>query len=220
MVSLIILLAPAIATVLLFRTPADQTGRIHKIALVATTICLLGAIWMWLTHDAGGERFQFMFRVSWIESMGLSFALGVDGISITMVLLTALVIWTGCFVSRSITDRVKEHYILLMALVTGVFGVFLSLDLFFLFFFYEMAVIPMYLLIGVWGSRAAQYSKEFATMKLTLYLTAGAVLALIGLLAIYNAVPGEKTFFIPDIIKAGIADGTQRLWFHCHNPAP
>lgn len=213
MTSLIILLAPAIATVLLFRTPAGQTERIHRIAFVATTICLLGAIWMWLTHDADAERFQFLFRISWIKSMGLSFALGVDGISITMVLLTALVIWTGCFVSRSITDRVKEHYILLMALVTGVFGVFLSLDLFFLFFFYEMAVIPMYLLIGVWGSRAAQYSKEFATMKLTLYLTAGAVLALIGLLAIYNAVPGDKTFFIPDIIERGIAAGTQRMWF-------
>jgi NADH-quinone oxidoreductase subunit M len=134
------------------------------------------------------------------------------------------VIWTGCYISRSITDRVKEHYILLLALVTGVFGVFLSLDLFFFYFFYEMAVIPMYLLIGVWGSRAQQYSKEYATMKLTLYLTAGAVVALVGLLAIYFLgaralwdqgllAEGSYTFDIRLLIQAKIASGLQIAWF-------
>jgi NADH-quinone oxidoreductase subunit M len=111
---------------------------------------------------------------------------------------------------------VREHYILLMALVVGVFGVFLSLDLFFFYFFYEMAVIPMYLLIGIWGSRAAQYSKEYATMKLTLYLTTGAVVALVGVLGLYYLGAqslGRATFDMRELAQARIAAADQRFWF-------
>ncbi|MHC4162970.1 MAG: NADH-quinone oxidoreductase subunit M, partial [Planctomycetota bacterium] len=172
MASLIVLLAPVVGCLRLFFMPerddADK-DRLRGTAILFTGISLLAALWMWLTYDTGGERFQFVTDVDWVPSLGIGFRIGADGVSIAMVVLTSIVIWTGCYISRSITDRVKEHYILLMALVTGVFGVFLSLDLFFFYFFYEMAVIPMYLLIGVWGSRAQQYSKEYATMKLTLY---------------------------------------------------
>ncbi|MHC4957382.1 MAG: proton-conducting transporter transmembrane domain-containing protein [Planctomycetota bacterium] len=215
MLSLVILLAPAVATVLLFMTKAEDTRRVHGIALLATTVSLIGSLLMWATYSApadGGERYQFVFDMDWIPSLGMGLRLGADGISIAMVVLTSFVIWAGCFVSQKITDRVKEHYILLMALVTGVYGVFLSLDLFFFYFFYEMAVIPMYLLIGVWGSRAAQYSKEYATMKLTLYLTAGAVLALVGLLAVYNASP-VQTFDIRVLAEQDFGEGFQVTWF-------
>ncbi len=160
MLSLIILLTPVVTTVLLFLCKAEDTRRIHRLAFVSTTITLVAALLMWVTHKTGVDapRFQDTVDLEWVPALGMGFRLGVDGISVIMVVLTAFVIWAGCFVSNSIKDRVKEHYILLMALVTGVFGVFLSLDLFFFYFFYEMAVIPMYLLIGVWGSRAAQYS--------------------------------------------------------------
>jgi hypothetical protein len=221
MASLIVLLAPVLGCLRLFFMPerddADK-DRIRGTAILFTGISLLSALWMWMTYDTGGERFQFVTDVDWVPSLGIGFRIGADGVSIAMVVLTSIVIWTGCYISRSITDRVKEHYILLLALVTGVFGVFLSLDLFFFYFFYEMAVIPMYLLIGVWGSRAQQYSKEYATMKLTLYLTAGAVVALVGLLAIYFIgarslwdqgllAEGSYTFDIRLLIQAKIASG-------------
>ena len=227
MASLIVLLAPVVGCLRLFFMPerddADK-DRIRGTAILFTGISLLSALWMWITYDTGGERFQFVTDVDWVPSLGIGFRIGADGVSIAMVVLTAVVIWTGCYISRSITDRVKEHYILLLALVTGVFGVFLSLDLFFFYFFYEMAVIPMYLLIGVWGSRAQQYSKEYATMKLTLYLTTGAVVALVGLLAVYFIgarslwdqgllAEGSYTFDIRMLIQSKIASGLQIVWF-------
>jgi len=211
MMSLIVLLAPVLGALHLFRVPPEQKVRIRKTAIFWTSISLVGAFWMFLGYDTGGERWQYVIDVPWVESLDLGFRLGVDGISLAMVLLTSFVIWAGCFVSWSIEDRVREHYILLMVLVTGVFGVFLSLDLFFFYFFYEMAVIPMYLLIGIWGSRAAQYSKQFATMKLTLYLTAGAVFALVGLLALYHA--GGQTFDMRKLQTTVLDLGFQKTWF-------
>jgi NADH-quinone oxidoreductase subunit M len=211
--SLVVLISPLAACLRMFflkeENDADK-DRIRRTATLATQLSLGAAILMWIFHEPDGERFQFLVDVPWVKSMNLAFILGVDGIGIAMVLLTSVVIWAGCYVSRSIQDRVKEHYILLMALVVGVFGVFLSLDLFFFYFFYEMAVIPMYLLIGVWGSRAAQYSKEYATMKLTLYLTAGAVFALVGLLAIYNQ---TGTFDMRELSGANLSADFQKTWF-------
>jgi len=213
-ISLLILLAPVVACVRMFFLPerddADK-ARIRRTAITATSVSLFFAVWMWLGYDPAGGRWQYVLDQPWVTSLGISFTLGVDGISVAMVLLTSIVIWAGCFVSAAIQDRVREHYILLMALVAGVFGVFLSLDLFFFYFFYEMAVIPMYLLIGVWGSRAAQYSKEYATMKLTLYLTAGAVVALVGIIALYFE--GGRTFDIRELAQVDFARGTQITWF-------
>jgi NADH-quinone oxidoreductase subunit M len=114
---------------------------------------------------------------------------GVDGISMTLLLLVGIVSFCGSLVSHEIHEREKEYYILFLALTSGISGTFCAMDMFFFYFFYEMAVIPMYLLIGMYGSLPAGKhgrTKEYATMKLTLYLTAGAVLALIGLLTIYT----------------------------------
>src|SRR5262245_66610917 len=101
---------------------------------------------------AGTHVFKHVIAFDWVPALGLQFKLGVDGIGVAMVLLTAITIFAGVCVSFSIRERVKEYYLNLIALVTGVFGVFTSLDLFFYYFFYELAVIPMYLLIGAWGS--------------------------------------------------------------------
>jgi NADH-quinone oxidoreductase subunit M len=220
----LVFLPPLLATLRLFLLPADRHAAIRRTCVLATSVSLFGALLMWLTYDTAGDKYQFVVDLPVSASLGVGFRLGADGISVAMTLLTAFVIFAGVFVSSSIRDRVKEHYILLMALVTGVFGVFLSLDLFFFYFFYEMAVIPMYLLIGVWGSRAAQYSKEYATMKLTLYLTAGAVLALVGLLAVYyqgsralwetNLLErGSYTFDLRLLEQARLPGGFQRAWF-------
>ena len=119
----------------------------------------------------------------------IALKLGVDGISALMVLLTGIVMFTGVLVSWNVTHRSKDFFILYFLLLSGVFGVFVSLDLFFLFFFYELAVLPMYLLIAVWGSssdfRTFVRTKEYGAMKLMLYLVAGSVLVWVALMAIF-----------------------------------
>src|SRR4029450_9689836 len=122
--------------------------------------------------------------------------------SLLMILLTSVIIFAGAFASWTVKERSQEFYALLLVLVTGVYGVFASLALFVLFLFYEIAVLPMYLLIGIWGSsgqvrpqgifgwafgRTGVGTKEYAAMKLTLYLLFGSAFILVGILALYVA---------------------------------
>ena len=115
--------------------------------------------------------------------------MGADGISLAMLILNGFVIFTGSMISWNIENRTKEYYVLLLLLVVGVYGVFMSLDLFLFFVFYELAVLPMYLLIGIWGSTR----KEYGAMKLTLYLMAGSAFIIVGMLAVYFG-SGLRTF--------------------------
>jgi len=177
----LIILAPAFTVLLLFVIPRKNVWALRWSAAGGAFATLALALYMFFAYDREGPAWQFTHVVPWVESLGISWNVGADGISVVMLLLTACVIFAGVLVSFRINDRVQEFYILLLALVTGVFGVFANRDMFFFYFSYELAVIPMYLLIGVWGST----NKEYATMKLTLYLTAGAVVALIGILIIY-----------------------------------
>ncbi len=117
----------------------------------------------------------------WIPSVGIEWHDGVDGISLALLVLTAIVFLTGVLVMWELEERVKEFFAFMTLLVTGVFGVFVSLDLFFFLFFYEVAVLPMYLLIAIWGSTR----KEYGAMKLTLYLLAGTALVVPAALALY-----------------------------------
>lgn len=132
-------------------------------------------------YDATRGGFQFLEQLDWVPQLGISYLLGVDGISLPLLVLNGFIIFTGALISWNINQRVKEYWVLLLLLATGVYGVFIALDLFLLFVFYELAVLPMYLLIGVWGSTR----KEYGAMKLTLFLMAGSAAALIGILAVY-----------------------------------
>jgi NADH-quinone oxidoreductase subunit M len=199
-----ILLTPMLAAVVLFLVPAARVNAIRAIGVVAAAITTVLAIWLFFVYDRQAAGFQFTSKVPWVPSLGIAYQVGVDGISVAMVLLTAIVFLAGALVSCSVQTRVKDFYILLAALVSGVFGVFVSLDLFFFYFFYELAVVPMYLLIGYWGSG----DKEYATMKLTLYLTAGAVVALIGLLLLYfSGLTPTPTFDLLELKRAVEATG-------------
>lgn len=223
---LAILLLPAAAVVAMFLVRGDKPKVIRGIAFTATLLGLLLAIFVTATFkglpDTGagtevaapGHVYKHVISVPWVPDLGLQFKLGVDGMGVAMVLLTALTIFTGTIVSFSIKERVKEYYINLLALVTGVFGVFTALDLFFYYFFYELAVIPMFLLIGNWGSTTRTQNRDYASMKLVLMLTTGAVLALVGLLAMY--VKGH-TFDMVAIERFGQQGGFsstfQHVWF-------
>ncbi len=193
------------ATLLIF-IPNSRPLLVRAIAALAAFIALAGSFYLLYAFDYQRGGFQFVERYLWAPNLGISFYLGVDGIGVPMVLSTSILIFAGIFVSWHIEDRAKEFYVFLLTLAAATVGVYISLDLFFLFFFYELSVIPMYLLIGVWGSHTKGYlestmglkkdspsfifnfaanSKEYAAMKLVLFLSVGAVVALMGILLIY-----------------------------------
>ncbi len=148
----------------------------------------------------------------WFPALNIRYAVGVDGISVAMICLTSLVIFAGVFASWEVEFLSREFFISLILLVSGVYGFFISLDLFTMFLFYELAVIPMYLLIGIWGSGP----KEYSAMKLTLMLMGGSALLLVGLLGLYfNSAPegGKYTFHILEIAEANIPIGMQKFLF-------
>jgi len=176
-----ILLLPAVALLLLFFVPGQRTSLIRSVANAGILLSSLLSVWVFSSynHTAGG--FQFIENVPWVPALGISYHLGVDGVNSVLVLLLGICSLAAVLLSASIKERVKEYYILLLLVVIGTYWAFLSLDIFFFYFAHEIATVPAFLLIAVWGSER----KEYGAMKLTLYLTAGASLALIGLLGLY-----------------------------------
>ncbi len=216
-----ILFAPFVGATALFFVRNKTVVR--AITLAASGASLAGAVYLLYAFDPGRGGFQFMESTVWSKELGITFLLGVDGVGAPMVLASALLMFCGVFVSWHIQDRLKEFYINLLVLGSATMGVYMSLDLFFLFFFYELSVIPMYLFIAIWGRHTKGYldmkgnplrdsvgfllnfnssSKEYAAMKLTLYLSLGAVVALLGLLMVY-ATSGLHTFNLIEIAEHG-----------------
>jgi len=216
---LIILFAPFAGAIALLFVSNKQALLVRVIAAAAAGISLLASFYLFFAYDPAKGGFQFVQRFEWSKELGIAFYLGVDGIGTPLVLASSILLFAGIFISWHIKDRTKEFYIFLLILAAATIGVFMSLDLFFLYFFYEMSVIPMYVLLGVWGSHTKGYldmtdpdglkkrdsvgfifnfaanSKEYAAMKLTLFLSVGAVVALMGILLIYKF-SGLNTFDI------------------------
>ncbi|WP_142784178.1 complex I subunit 4 family protein [Changchengzhania lutea] len=148
----------------------------------------------------------------WFKQFNIHYNIGVDGISVALLVLTSIVVLAGVFISWKMKDLPKEFFISLIVLSTGVYGFFISVDLFTMFVFYEIAVIPMYLLIGIWGSGP----KEYSAMKLTLMLMGASAVLLVGILGIYfnsNADGGALTFNILEIAQVNIPFEAQKLFF-------
>ncbi len=176
-----ILFAPLTGALVLFFIPKENVRALRAAALASVSASLFFALAAFALYDFHRGGYQFVDKFPWIPSLGIEYHVGVDGINLILVLLTALCSFTGVFVACSVKERVKEYLIFYLFLITGCFGVLTSLNVFFMYFFYETAVIPVFPLIGVWGSG----NKEYASMKLTLYLTLGAVVALLAIIAIY-----------------------------------
>lgn len=203
------ILTPFVACLVILLIPNERKTLMRVVAALASGITVVLSLWLCFRFDFTQGGIQFEERVDWLPQASISYHLGVDGVSITLVLLTALIIFTGVFASWTIEHRTKEFLSLLLFLVTGVFGVFVSLDLFFFFLFYEVAVLPMYLLIGIWGTGR----KEYSAMKLTLYLLLGSAFILVGMLAVYFLSP-TQTFDIIDLTKtARFTPEQQRILF-------
>lgn len=205
-----------VITVLVIMLVKD-TKQVRIVSAIGMGIQLLLAaylIYAYLSARNAGNNAEMLFMVDylWYEALNIHYTVGVDGISVAMIGLTAIVVFAGIFASWQVDFLPKEFFISLILLASGVFGFFISLDLFTMFLFYEVAVIPMYLLIGIWGSGP----KEYAAMKLTLMLMGGSALLLVGLLGIYtNSAPdgGALTFNLLEISKVHIPIQAQMMFF-------
>ncbi|GIK28655.1 MAG: NADH-quinone oxidoreductase subunit M [Chloroflexi bacterium] len=199
-----IIWVPIIAGVVILFIDAKQRDLVRGVAISAATIVLALSFLVFFTYNsqvqqvmdnqdlllqAGGsmmgtqmfvDGLAFVEHATWIESLGISYHLAVDGLSAPMVLLTGMVAVAGVLISWRIQDRIREFMAFFMLLVAGVYGVFIAVDMFVLFFFYELAIFPMYLLIAGWGWVKL---REYAAMKLTLYILIGSVVALVGVIA-------------------------------------
>ena len=175
--------------------PRNAKNAIRWTATIMSFISLGIALLLYLAYNPNGKTFQFVEQLNWVPQIGTSYFVGADGINLPMLILNGFIISTGCLISWNIEERVKEYFVLLLLLVVGVYGVFMSLDMFLLFVFYELAVLPMYLLIGIWGSTR----KEYGAMKLTLYLMGGSVFIIVGMLAVYFA--GGRTFNLLELAQ-------------------
>jgi NADH-quinone oxidoreductase subunit M len=205
----VIIFSPIVAALIILLMPAERKTEIRVIALMTAVFALALSLWVYLSYDQVAGGYQFVEKYNWMPQFGISLHLGVDGISTPLVLLTGVVMLTGVIISWGIEDRPREFFAFLFLLASGVFGVFVALDLFMLFFFYEIAVFPMYLLIAIWGWVK---TREYAAMKLTLYLFIGSVVALIGALAMYFE-SGLGTFDMTLLETANFSVEFQKIWF-------
>ncbi len=208
--SLLILLPLLTAVVILLMRNAAQVKWVALTGAALQFILAFALLFKFNQQRAGGDTAQMLFETqyNWFPSWNISFHLGVDGISIAMILLTAFVVIAGVLVSWNVTKMPKEFFFLLILLSLGAYGFFISLDLFILFFFLEIAVIPKYLLIGIWGSG----KKEYSANKLALMLMGGSALVLVGILGVYFS-GAERSFDLLRLSQINIPIQTQMICF-------
>ena len=200
--------APFVSALVIMFGARRRPTVVRWVAAAGASVSLVASIWVYWAYDRAAAGFQFREEIVLVPSLGISYLLAIDGMSALMALLTSIIIFAGVFAAWTIKQRNQEFYALLLILVTGVYGVFVTFDLFIFFLFYEIAVLPMYLLIGIWGSsgevrpqgifgwamsRTGVGTKEYAAMKLTLYLLFGSAFILVGILALYVAT-GSRSF--------------------------
>jgi len=167
---------------IVFLLKREQTRAIKAVATVAAGLTFFASVPLWFLYQPDGPQFQFVFKAPWIPSVGSSYHFGVDGISVLLILLTTLLSFISVYSSFSaIKHREKEYYVFLLVLETGMLGVFMSLDFILFYVFWEVMLVPMYFLIGVWGGPR----KLYAAIKFFLYTLFGSVLMLVGILALY-----------------------------------
>ena len=192
---------------------------IRTVMVTGSSALLLMSIaltFLYLDQRNAGATADMLFRadVLWYAPLHISYSVGVDGISVAMLLLSSIIVFTGTFASWRLQPLTKEYFLWFTLLSMGVFGFFISIDLFTMFMFYEIALIPMYLLIGVWGSGR----KEYAAMKLTLMLMGGSAFLLIGILGIYFG-SGATTMNIHSFCATMYMVSADLPWFRCTGSA-
>lgn len=214
----VITLSPIVAAVVILMLPKERGENARMLALATMLIGLILSLWVYVGYyqilpDVQGilweDTLRFVEEAAWIPRIGINYIMGVDGLSATLVLLTAIVGVGGTLISWSIDDRPREFFAFFMLLIAGVHGVFVAVDAFLLFFFYELAVLPMYVMIVIWGWKER---REYAAMKLTLYLLIGSFISFIAFLVLYFELP-DPTFDLRVWAEADFSFNVQVIWF-------
>ena len=192
---------------------ARNTNQVRGVMVTGASMLLMLSAYLTISYismrsNGATEEMLFTDSITWYAPLHICYSVGVDGISVVMLLLSSIIVFTGTFASWKLQPLTKEYFLWFTLLSTGVFGFFISTDLFTMFMFYEVALIPMYLLIGVWGSG----KKEYAAMKLTLMLMGGSAFLLIGILGIFYGAGGD-TMNILEIVKRDIPYNMQYIFF-------
>jgi NADH-quinone oxidoreductase subunit M len=209
----IITFLPLLGIVVLFFINREKINLIRGIGVGFTAVCLLLSLWMLAEYSNNTAAMQFQEGpYAWIPFINANFHMGVDGLSFPLFILTTLLSFLAAIASFSVKQKVKDYYILYLLLMTGMLGVFVSLDLVLFYVFWEVVLVPMYFLIGIWGGER----REYAAIKFFLYTLLGSVVMLLGILALYfYPKPGGGimgSFSIPELIAAAQA-GTFDLTF-------
>jgi NADH-quinone oxidoreductase subunit M len=193
-----ILLSCVLGLLVILFIPAERKMLIKWVSLVFSGIAMVLCIYLFFAYDKAQGGLQFVEKVLWVESMGIYYFNAADGFNLPMLMLTGIVLFTGVLTMWELEDRVKEFFAFTFLLVAGVFGVFMSMDLFFIFVWYDVSLFPMYPLIAIWGSTR----KEYGAMKLTLYLLAGSALILPGIIYLFVK-SGLNTFDVVALMQPG-----------------
>ncbi len=213
----LMIFVPLIGMIVVLLLPRESEELIKRFTLAFTLIPLVLAVYLFISYDRSTAGTQYVVSINWIETFHIKYHVGIDGLSVTLLLLTAL-LGPICVLAswRNIEKGIKAYMALFLLLETGMLGFFVSLDLFLFFVFFELTLLPMYFLIGVWGGPR----KEYAAIKFFLYTLFGSVLMLVALIAVYlkSGVPGARTFDIPTLIELAstqghaLADPTFQTW--------
>jgi NADH-quinone oxidoreductase subunit M len=190
---------PLLGALAIALLPRDNHRLVRLAALGFSFAALAVSLLLWFAYDRAAGGVQLAERAPWVPSVGIQYFVGVDGLSLPLVVLTALLTFLAVLASLRVDLRPKEYMALLLTLETGVLGVFSSLDLFLFFLFWEVELIPMYLLIGIWGGPR----REYAAIKFVIYTLVGSAMMLVGILALYLNGPSPRTF---DVLQLGAVD--------------
>src|SRR3990172_6652224 len=197
---------PLAGAVVVLLLPGKAHNLIRWVSAAATVPPLLMAIWLFQKFDGSKPGLQFIEKYQWIPDYNISYTMGVDGLSISMVILTALLSFICIFASFGIEKAVKGYFALFLLLDTGMMGVFVAVDFFLFYIFWEVMLLPMYFLIGIWGGPR----REYAAIKFFLYTLFGSVLMLLAILALYFT-SEPHTFDMTVLIAQVDRYGTQPL---------
>src|SRR5579871_2343669 len=209
----IVLWTPLAGMLILFFIPGTNKKLIRLWANIVAFAGFVVSVPLVFRFESGGAGFQFVERADWIPSLGARYLIGIDGISLLLLMLTTLVGFLAILSSwNAIQDRVKEYYAMFLLLQTGMIGVFTALDFFLFFVFWEVVLVPMYFIIGIWGGPR----KLYAAIKFFLYTLAGSVLLLLGILTLYFQYYkqfGTYTFEISELMKLQLPLGLEQVVF-------
>ena len=203
---------PVVGAIVVALLPRRRTELVLPVGVALSLIPLAVAGYLFATFESGVAGYQFVEEAVWYQPWGISWALGVDGVSLPLVVLTTLLVPIALAASTSVSHRLKEFVAYTLALEAGLIGVFLALDLFLFFVFFEVILVPMYFIIGVWGGERRVY----AAIKFFLYTAFGSALLLAGVIAmavLHASQTGVPSFALTDLMALDLSAGTERWLF-------